>query len=422
VEPRATPGGAMAALTRVCTLRGHEDRVWCIAWRPCSEPLQLASCGTDRIMRIWGHRANAALDAEDGWVLLSEIDATERHTRTLRSVTWDASGDVLTVTSFDASASLWQEVPRQEDSRGGRRFQCVGVVTGHENEVKSAAFSPSGDYLATCSRDKSVWVYETAKNFEYECVALLQSHTQDVKTVRWHPEQDVLFSCSYDDTIKVWGPDGDDWCCKETLSGHESTVWSLSFDAVGSRFVTSSDDRTLRVWTPAAEAPRSDAASETASSFAPQARSLAAAAYVSPLFRGSGPLNSATAAAPAASRTDSAPPAAARRPPADAACGWRCTAIIRDEHPRPVYSVDWLPFATSKSSTSIASACGDNHVRIFQPRNEATLEDWSCIADIEAHGGDANCVAWCPKPLADGGALLASAGDDAEVVLWRFGG
>ena len=23
---------------------------------------------------------------------------------------------------------------------------------------------------------------------------------------------------------QVWGPDGDDWCCKETLQGHESTA------------------------------------------------------------------------------------------------------------------------------------------------------------------------------------------------------
>ena len=23
---------------------------------------------------------------------------------------------------------------------------------------------------------------------------------------------------------QVWGPDGDDWCCKETLEGHESTA------------------------------------------------------------------------------------------------------------------------------------------------------------------------------------------------------
>ncbi|CAE8666924.1 unnamed protein product, partial [Polarella glacialis] len=116
---------------------GHDERVWCVAWRPNKTPLQLASCGSDKTVRIWGLRASASSASEEGaWILLAELDASERHTRTLRSVGWDPAGETLAVVSFDATTSLWKEVSGGERStEGGLTFECVNVLAGHENEV-----------------------------------------------------------------------------------------------------------------------------------------------------------------------------------------------------------------------------------------------------------------------------------------------
>ena len=55
-------------------------------------------------------------------------------------------------------------------------------------------------------------------------------------------------SASYDNSIKLYHEDDDDWACFDTLHGHDSTVWSLSFDGAGQRFASCSDDRTVRIW------------------------------------------------------------------------------------------------------------------------------------------------------------------------------
>lgn len=146
--------------------------------------------------------------------------------------------------SFDGTVVIWET-----QSGSKQHWDMIASLEGHENEVKSVSWSCDGRWIATCGRDKTVWIWESVGRGEFECVTVLNGHTQDVKYLTFHPQlPSVLFSCSYDDSIKVWKEEADDWYCAETISGHASTVWGLSLDAKGTRLVSSSADLSVVLW------------------------------------------------------------------------------------------------------------------------------------------------------------------------------
>ncbi|MER3435904.1 MAG: hypothetical protein C4288_21635, partial [Leptolyngbya sp. ERB_1_1] len=99
------------------------------------------------------------------------------------------SDSIIATGSLDHTIKLWKP-----------DGTLINTLNGHQDQIYSIAFSPSGQMFASASLDKTIKLW-TQKG---QLITTLSGHTDGVRSVAFNPDGTLLASGSRDRTVILW--------------------------------------------------------------------------------------------------------------------------------------------------------------------------------------------------------------------------
>lgn len=199
------------------TFKGHTKYVSCVTSMEPSEEfpsgLILTGCQDGKVR---GYLP----DVEDP---LFQLDG---HTENVTSLYLSKFGTLISG-SWDKTAKVWFN------------RKCTMTLTGHDLAVWCVAILPGVGLMLTGSADRTIRIWKTGT-----CEHVLKGHTDAVRGLAILSSEHFL-SCSNDATVRRWSTAGE---CLGTYYGHDNYIYSISLLPNGIDWVTSGEDRSMRVW------------------------------------------------------------------------------------------------------------------------------------------------------------------------------
>lgn len=127
--------------------------------------------------------------------------------------------------------------------------------------VNCVRWSINGQMLASGGDDKIIMIWKKGKGGSgvfgssgitkttesWRCISTLRGHAGDVLDLAWSPQDRWLASCSVDNTIIIWDIQALP-AIVSVLKGHTGLVKGVAWDPVGKFMASQSDDRSVKIW------------------------------------------------------------------------------------------------------------------------------------------------------------------------------
>jgi len=157
----------------------------------------------------------------------------EGHQGIVRSVAFDPQGEMLASGSQDNTVKLW-------DVQSGKLLR---TLKGHHDMINSVTFDPQDGTLASGSVDNTVKLWQSKNG---KLLRTLNAHQSMVTSVVFNPQGGTLASGGGDKTVKLWQSESGKLL--RTFKGHQNIVNSVAFNPQSTTLASGSWDRTIKLW------------------------------------------------------------------------------------------------------------------------------------------------------------------------------